>query len=254
MPFIGFQSSSSSYTPPPPPDIYEVLLKLTKQLYPTGRAFKIPYLSDFERLHKALDVGEGNAVKDAIAIQDSVLPDNPNFTTDDATDWERRLGLITNQATALSLRMLAIKNKLNYPTLNPAKEHWQNLEAQLQAAGFNVYVYENRFPLYPTGYFTKTPIDITGDYTLLSYVEHGQIQHGQAEHGYWYNNKVANHIDESRDLVFDIGNNFRSTFFVGGNPIGSYASVPTSRKNELRQMILKLKPVQTVAFLFITYT
>lgn len=234
-------------------DLEDKILRNKKQFYPNGRAFKMPFKGNLESLHKALAVSEAQAYSDAISILNSILPDNANFSTDDASEWEFRLGLITNPLTSLADRKAAIARKLNYPSGNPAKGNYLYVQEQLQAANFNVFVFENRFDNYPNGYITKTPIDLTGDYGLLSSVEHGQVEHGEAQHGSWYNNKVVNHIDEDEDLTFDIGNNFKSTFFVGGNPVGSFANIPISRKTEFRQLILKLKPVQTIAFLFVNY-
>lgn len=231
----------------------DTLLKLTKQFYPTGRAFKMFDGGYLEAFHIAVNKSEERAYNAAIAIHNSILPDNANFSTDDATDWERRLGLITNSLVSLPDRMLAIKRKLNYPGLNPAKGHFQHLEYQLQLAGFDVYVYENRFPDYPTGYYTQTPFEITGNSGLFTTVRHGPIQHGQVKHGVVYNNKIANHIDESLDLNFDIGSSYRSTFFIGGNPLGTFANVDVNRKDEFRQLILKIKFVQDIGFLFINY-
>lgn len=231
----------------------EKILSLTKQLYPTGRAFKMPAGGSLEKLHLALIESEVQAYNDAIAIKNNILPDNTSFTADDATDWERRLGLITNSAVPLADRKLAIIRKMNAPGANPAKGHYLYLQDQLRKAGFDVYVFENRFGSYPSGFFTQTPLALTGDTGLITAIQHGDFQHGDAQHGGYYNNKVVNHIDEAKDLTFSIGNNYRSTFFIGGTPVGSFASVDADRKDEFRQLILKIKPVQTVAFLFINY-
>lgn len=233
--------------------ITDKFLKLTRQLYPTGRAFNMQSGGSLEALHLALIETEVQAYNDALAIFDSLLPDNNNFTTDDATDWERRLGLITNSLVSLDDRKAAILRKLRFPGTNPAKQHYLYLEAQLQLAGFDVYVFENRFPDYPDGYMTQSPIDLGAPGSVLSYIEHGVFEHGEQQHGPVYNNKIANHINEELDLPFDIGDNFRSTFYISGNPLGTYADVPAARKDEFRQLVLKLKPVQTVALLFINY-
>jgi len=45
----------------------------------------------------------------------------------------------------------------------------------------------------------------------------------------------------------------RFTFFVGGSGYPNRASVPLSRKDEFRHLILKLKPAHSVAFLYIDY-
>ena len=161
--------------------IADKILKLTRQLYPTGRAWKLPFNGYFETLHKALALSEERAYNDAVSTLYSLLPDNPNFTTADATDWERRLGLITNTTTALSIRMMAIKRKMQSPGANPAKGHYLHLQNQLQLAGFNVYVYENIIYNYPTGFSQYDPAAINP--VILSAYEHGQKQHGDLVHG-----------------------------------------------------------------------
>lgn len=233
-------------------DISDKLLALARSLYPRGRAFKMPVGGFLESLHIALGLSEERFYNDAISILSDILPDNANFTSDDATDWERRLGLITNLSTSLSDRKLAIKNKLNQPGVNPAKQNWRYLQEQLQNAGFNVYIFENRFGS-AGAYMTKTPIEVSGDSSIITAYEHGEFEHGELEHGGDYNNKVANNIDESKDRSFDFGSDFRSTFFIGGTPVGTFANVPLSRRDEFRQLILKTKPTQTIAFLFIHY-
>jgi len=225
------------------------ILKLNTQLFPTGRAFKLPP-GDLKNLLIALAQSETETYNDLVSIRDSLLPDNDNFSTDDATDWERRLGLPTNESLSLTTRKNAILRKLKDPGLNPAKQHYAYIQTQLQNAGFDVYVYENRFPDYPTGYITQTPSEFTG---ALG-VQHGDFQHGDEQHGEPTFEFVANHVDQELDSNFVVPTNLKATFFIGGDPQGSYASVPTSRKDEFRHLILQLKPVQTIAYLIINYT
>lgn len=227
---------------------------LTKQLYPTGRAFRMHDDGYLETMHQGLLVEEEKAYTDALAIFNSLLPDNNSFTTDDATDWERRLGMISNPLVSLTSRKAAILRKLRAPYTNKGRGHYLNLERELQAAGFTgVYVHENIFNYYPYTTTTKNPALLNPN--ILSQQQHGNPpQHGTPQHGNYLNNICANHIDEARDFIFDIGQNLRCTFFVGANPVGTYASVPLTRKNEFRQLILKIKPVQNVGILFINYT
>jgi uncharacterized protein YmfQ (DUF2313 family) len=229
----------------------DIILKLSRQLYPTGRAFKMPYLGDFEKLHKALAKSESRTYVDALSILDSALPDNANFTVDDATDWERRYGLITNPLVSLDDRKLAIKRKMQFPGTIKARSNYRFLQRELQAAGFDVYVYENRFDDGMGGYDTQTPEAVSG--VPYPGVRHGTIRHGNANHGGALRPVIANYIDETLDFSFNVGANLRSTFFIGGNPIGSFADVDVNRKEEFRQLVLRIKPVQTVAFLFINY-
>ena len=228
------------------------IIKLSKQLYPTGRAFKMPVDGYLDKLTYALSLSENKAYNDAVAIKSSILPDNADFTVDDATDWERRLGLIQSTAS-LSDRKLAIKRKMNHPGDISARQHYLYVEGQLQAAGFDVYVYENRFPDGGGGFDTQSPVDVFGGSGFLN-SQHGQFNHGMRNHGGTWGDIVVNNIDLSRDISFSVGNNLRSTFFICGNPIGTVAYVPATRRNEFRQLILKLKPAQSVAYLFIVYT
>lgn len=233
--------------------LYDKIIQLTKQLYPTGRAFKMPLNGYLDCLHKGLAISEAQAYEDACAILNSVLPDNDNFSEDDATDWERRLGLITNPAVSLSDRKLAIIRKMNHPGNIPARQNYRYLQGQLQAAGFNVFVYENRFPDGLGGYTTLNPGLLAYGQGLVQF-QHGQFQHGlQIRTGKKFQNIIANHIDEQLDWNFNFGSNMRSTFFICGSSLGTYANVDEDRKKEFRQLILKIKPVQAVGFLFINY-
>lgn len=232
-------------------NFFDQIIQLTKQLLPTGRAWKVPVGGDFEKLIRALAVSEAQFYEDARSILHSLLPDNDNFTEDDATDWEERLGLITNVLVPLAERKLAIKRKLAYPGKNPAKSHFKYIEDQLQKAGFNVYVYENIFPVYPTGFESVSPVTINPN--IFSEFQLNDQQLGNLQLGGYINNQVINHISEDVDLQFDVGNNFRCSFFISADPLGTYADVPLARKDEFRQMILRLKQVQNVAYLFINY-
>lgn len=223
--------------------VFDKIMQLTRQLYPTGRAFKMPFGGYLEKLHLGLSEREVQAYEDAVSILNSILPDNDNFTVDDATDWERRLGMITNQSTSLYDRKLAITRKLQYPGKNPAKGHYLNLERELQLAGFDVYVFENIPAVTP---FTFSGINTTEQ------IQHGQTTHGSGVHGLTYTNKIANRISEQEDLYFNLGGSYKSTFFIA-DAYGGLANVPLSRKDEFRQLILKIKQVQSIGFLYINY-
>jgi hypothetical protein len=231
--------------------VLDKILKLTKQLYPRGRVFKLFKDSDFEKLHIGLGLSEERAYNDALAILDSILPDNDDFTIDDTRDWERRLGLITNEAVPLIDRNLAILRKMNHPGTIPARQHFLYLEGQLQAAGFNVFVFENKFPDGGGGIETRTPGVVSGSSGTL--VQHGPVNHGSTQHGKSFFDKVVNSINPDIDKLFDVGSDLRSTFFIGDDPVGDFADVDAEREAEFRQLILKIKPAQTVGFMFINY-
>jgi len=273
-------------------------LKLTENLYPKGRAFALIKNSTKFKLHSALAESESTAYGDALAVLDSILPDNDNFTAEDATDWERRLGLITNDFVLLSDRKLAIQRKMNHPGTIPARQHFKYVEGQLRAAGFNVTVTENRF-LQPTTLGTQLGLAEMGDDEfggesanpdkygvidpdlILSDSEQlGFSEMGVAEMGGFHSVSAyeicANYIDPLKDADFFTGNIFsqlgeaemgdadmnafveyydklKFTFFITGDFFPSNAYIPFDRKKEFRQLILKLKPANTVAFIFAEY-
>lgn len=228
----------------------DLILQQTRQLYPTGRAFRMAPESVTEALHVALAVSESDAWNDAASLMDSLLPDSERFTEDDATDWERRLGIATDPDTDLEDRKAAIKQKLQHPGINPAKAHYLYIQQQLQLAGFNVYVWENLDPIYGGGFNYFNPYTLNPN--ILTDIQHGDQQHGVQSA--YLNNVVANSIYNDSDIYFDFGSSLACTFFIGGSPLGTYANVPAERETEFRQLILRLKPVQNIAILFINYT
>lgn len=222
---------------------------LTRQLYPTGRAFKAPPSGSFKLLHDALNLSEAKAYADALSILDSALPDNDNFTTADATLWERRLGLISNATVSLSDRKLAILRKMAHPGNVKPRQHALFIQKGLRDAGFDVYVHENIFN--DSGNVaSRDPRAVAENVTLYGQKQMGQFQYSA------YNNLelVANSIEESEDSSFNVVDNYRNSFFIGGVSMGQYTPVSIERKAEFRQLILRLKPLHTIAYLFINYT
>ena len=244
--------------------------KLTRILYPTGRAYGMPAGGFFDKLHSGLAESEAKAYDDANAILSAILPDNDGFTVEDATDWEFRLGMITNPLVFLADRKLAILRKMNHPGDIPARQSWDFLEQSLQLAGFDVYVHENIPEQAPQSFISSDDLFEMGDDaemglpemgnsvslfpSFFNIAEMGDIEMGQIEMGeVSFNNKVANHIDEFFDSTFSTGANYRSTCFIGGQVEGTFANVDINRKKEFRQTILRIKPVQLVGFLLINY-
>lgn len=228
------------------------LLSLARQLYPTGRAYRMPADGYLEGLHKALGLTEATAYTDFTGLLNDILPDNDGFGIDDATDWERRLGMITNPALSLDDRKQAIYRKMNFPGGQPARQNINFLQFQFQLAGFNVFFYENIFPDGIGGYIAKQPLDVSGG-VGGDIFEHGMYEHGTHEHGIYWSNIIANKIDQVEDNNFVLPNDLSATFFVGGPTLGSFANVDINRKDEFRQLLLTLKPASTVGFLFINY-
>jgi hypothetical protein len=225
--------------------IADILLKISRQLFPTGRAFKMPFYGFFEGLEKGLIRSEERLYNDSVSILDSSLPDNSNFGTDDASAWEARLGMIDGTGIDLPDRMLAITRKLQFPGQAKARLSVTWFRSQLQAAGFNVYVYENLD--------NASPYSIYGDVGELNYIEFGEYEFHETEFGQDYNNKIVNYIEEGADNNFDDGGTFRTSLIIGGPTVGSFGTVNVNRKEEFRQLILKLKGTQYIVYLFINY-
>ena len=221
--------------------IIQKLKTLTVQLFPTGRAFKMPLDGDFQKLRDALAKSEQRFYQDATSLLDSALPDNDNFSANDATAWERRLGLVSNSDVSLEDRKLAIKRKLNHPGGIRARQHYLFLERELRNAGFDVYVHENLSRL--------SPFTVMGS-------ESGQLgdsQMGDSQMGGINGDLVANKVRRADDQGFDIGTGYSNAFFIGGQAFGDSASVDADRETEFRQLILRVKPQNQIAFLLINY-
>jgi hypothetical protein len=239
------------------------IIKLKQQLYPKGRAFVFDEKSYLYAFHKAIAEVLKNGYNDAKSILDSILPDNDRFSELDASQWERRLGLISNPSVSLSDRKKAILRKWQHPGQIAPRQHRLFIENQLQLAGFNVRVFENRF--YDG---LGNIVSLNPDYFVGTM--HGDFEHGEQEHGDYGFSFLANYIDEIRDSNFiATDNNF--SFFIASSDFGTVdnfgvtipsvgvtindirADVLDVRKKEFRQLILKLKPNQTIGYLLVNY-
>jgi hypothetical protein len=223
-----------------------LLNKLTKQLYPTGRAWQIAENSDFDNLHKGLDVSAARFGRDAKETINSTLPDNEEFDESDVNLWEYRLGLFSNTAVDLALRRASVLRKLAYPAGVQARQHPDFIENQLRLAGFDVRVHENTIPY-------RTPSDIAG----LSGTERQHsngVQHSDSTQGGGVNfSLIANSANPEE--TFSVGgvDNLWATFFIASIHIEQPANVDALRRQEFRELVLKLKPAHTVAFININY-
>lgn len=232
-------------------NLTDILSDLARQLYPTGRAWWMPRNGVFNNLHKALNTSIIRLIQDAELTLDSVFPDNENFSLQDAELWEYRLGLISNNLLTLEQRKQVILRKMSYPGNVRARQSPLFIENQLQLAGFDVWIHENKF--YEGGEWVyKTPNDIIA--LSLTEIQHSNsVQHGGGtQHGFSGFDVIANEavVNESFSVGID---NLWSTFFIGGENLGDIAIVPENRLIEFKELVLKLKPAHTTAFTFINY-
>ena len=226
----------------------DLFVRLTKRLYPTGRAWWLKRNSIFERVHAGLAYSESRMRSIFEELLNSILPDNDYFTAEDATNWERALGLYNQSALDLDTRKIAITRKMRYPGEAVTRQHYTFLQAELHKAGFtNVIVTENRFgdPLAPVAF-------IGAIYNDISY---GGAAYGQQEVDSGDAEKLANYIDPVKDAGFDFGSttNLRATWFISGDPFPTIVAVDEKRKNEFRELMLRLKPAQTAGYLFVKF-
>lgn len=227
-------------------NLLDTLNRLSIQLYPTGRAWYRPENGVWENFHEAINLSFVRLIEESNLLIDQSIPDNDNFTEQDAELWEFRLGLITNTSVDLELRKQAIARKLGHPNNIRARQHPLFIESQLQQAGFDVYVHENVQPY-------QTPEDILA--ISPGELEHGDAtEHGQStEHGGGNFEVIANSIEQIENYSFGSSDNLWATFFLGGQNLGDFTNVPSQRLKEFKELVIKLKPAHTVAFTFINY-
>lgn len=229
----------------------DIFSGLSRQLYPTGRAWWMSNNGVFDNLHKAINLSFVRFIEDSNLALSSIFPDSESFDENDAALWEYRLGLSTNNLLNLDVRKQAILRKMAYPNNIKARQSILFIENQLRLSGFDVYIHENRF--FEGGQWVyKTPSDIIS-LSLTNSQHGGTSQHGGGfQHGSSNFDVIAN--ESVRNESYSVGsNNLWSTFFIGGQNLGDVAFVPENRAVEFKELVLKLKPAHNVAFTFINY-
>jgi hypothetical protein len=220
------------------------------------------------------------AYLDTLSIQNSVLPDNENFDEEDTTRWEQSLQIISN-LTDLQERKQRIARQLFYPGGILERSHYKFIEDQLRASGFDVYIVENRF-WNGSEFEVKDPDDLLSAEFELGVTNLGKYGLKETVPGTDYTSIIANSIDEDIDneyfnaifqgpttlgerglgtIILDGKSEqqltrkiqLQGSFFLGGSTYPSFSTVPVERKEELRQLILKLKPTHTICFEYINY-
>jgi hypothetical protein len=229
----------------------DIMSNLASQLYPTGRAFYMNKGGVMDNTHQAFNRSFIRIINDCQSTIDSTLPDNDNFNADDCTLWEYRFGMVTNETLTLKERRSAIYRRMSRGRNVPARQHKNYIEAQLQLAGFDVFLYENGFIEGGVRVY-KRPSDLAVLGTLS--VQHGgNSQHGIGmQHGGSSSQIIANSY-KSGELYSVADNRLWATSFIGGNTLGSYATIPANREEEFRELVLKLKPAHLAFFTFINY-
>lgn len=227
------------------PKFTDKLIKLTKQLYPIARAWIMRKNSTFEKIHEAFAYSESRAREAITGIFDSLIPDNDNFNIDDAANWERALGIYNRSNVNLATRKDVIYRKMRHPGNVLGRQNYLYIQGQLQAAGFDCYVHENRFGDPPEIY----PF-ISAIYNLVIY---GEVTYGFEGGDFSDFEPVANYVDETKDAGYEPGNaqHQRYLFFIGGETFPDAAYIQEERRAEFRELILRLKPAHTAVGLLL---
>lgn len=207
------------------------ILKLTKQLFPTGRAWRLSDNSKIRKLFYALGKSESRAINAALSSLNRILPDNTNFTAQDCTEWERRLNIIVSGYLPLETRKATILRKYQFPGGFLNRQNYRYIQAQLQLAGYAVTVTENSSPI---------GAGVSATVHKLT-TKHGTSVHGGTISTY---ETLANSIDNGE--VFNI-DTYLGVFYIDGQ-------IPANAIRAFRLLVLSLKPVNTVALLRLTYT
>jgi len=221
------------------------LNNLVNQLYPTGKAFNISYGSVFFKLHQSLNDSFLGVIDDSQSLFDSIFPDSDGFTEKDASLWEYHLGLKIDLTSSLDQRKDAILRKMTHPNNTKSRQSRIFIESQLRLAGYDVYVHENTPPY-------KNPEDFSS--IPLKSFEYGSLQYGNnTQYGVVGFDSIANSSNPNENYLAG-DKNLWSTFFIGGENLGDYVYIEANLIQDFRELVLKLKPAHTVAYIYVITT
>lgn len=206
---------------------------MNSELYPTGRAWWKSVGTTFAKIHEALAIQESKMTSEIINIQNNIFADNTLISDSAISQWMEIFGIISNGTRDDKIAL--IKQAQGYPNGVYARQSKNFIESQLQIAGFNVYLHTESHNPNPAIYGLQT-------YGSTVYAEEGDTF-----------TVVANNVDEALDSSFQIANGTTNLFYIGGETFGDTIDIPIERKNEFRELILKLKPAHSVAVLYINY-
>lgn len=207
---------------------------MNRELYPTGRAWWKPKGSVFEKLHEALVIQESKVASEIIDIQYNFFADSTLISDSAISQWMSIFGIVSNGTRDDKIAL--IKQAQCYPNGVFARQSSSFIENQLQIAGFDVYLHYNP---------THNPNAAV--YGLQTYGSSVYAEEGDTF------TVVANNVDEALDSSFQIANGTTNLFYIGGAVFGDYVDMPIERKNEFRELVLRLKPAHSVAVLYINY-
>jgi hypothetical protein len=215
-------------------DYSSKFMRITRQLLPTGRAWWLAANSYISNIFEALSVSDSRIENDIINIKYSILADS-NFMSLEAVErWESIFAI--KSSTVIEDRILAINQRQSYPGNVLARQSMPYIQSQLQLAGFNVYLSKgfdvSTAEYYDDCYYDDVIYDSTSDVFEI----------------------IANDVVVNRDAHFCLSSlDDYAIYTISASDIISNAQIQVERKNEFRELILRLKPAQVVCVLKVTY-
>lgn len=245
---------------------------ITEKLFPTGRAHKVGKVGEDMRL--ALSDGV-ERVNDSIDnLTHGVLPDNPNFTIDWVVRHEKMYGLSVYPGDTLQIRVTRILSHITPINQEYGSLSLDSIQNEINNNGWSgiLFVHENPNGFYPQQVLPQLSyppqlgdnqlgdsqigtFDYISDYpqffvrSQLGDNQLGGVQLGTPPQ---FNNKIANSLKRYDDLFVNLSP-IENTFYVCGQNLGDIVTLPQSDEIPLRQLLLNIKPLNSVGFLLIEY-
>jgi uncharacterized protein YmfQ (DUF2313 family) len=214
------------------------ILKLKKQLLPTGRAFNCAPDSNFETLLLGGSTAEATAFNDSLNIIEGLFSDNDNFLESDCERWENIFGIYSSVNDTLANRKLAIMRRMAFFSNVKGRQSKVYLQYALQLAGFDCYIFEYD---YIKDKITTIAHANNTFHSNSSYLGSSVIP---SHTGY-----IMNCVEQSEENDLVITNdNLKTMFWIAGADF-SYFEVPIEREIEFRNIVLRIKPLHTIAIL-----
>jgi len=243
--------------------------RATQRRLPTGRAWNGPVMKAiFDGIADEFDISE-NAISDVADI------DNILFN-DKLSAWQNVLGLNPDGTTEEQ------ENDVVRKLSDIGGLRAEDMELQLQNAGFNVYVHVNHFSIsgiddqynmgnedsYMGNAAMATPLTVAFDPRpiMSNFVDYSMGNDDtymgsasmQASRQF---DLLVNNIDATEDEQYRATiqsstrqDEWQYILFLGGSSFLDIASVDSSRESEFRRLLLELKPLGMMAILMVNYT
>ena len=214
-----------------------MILKLTKQLFPTGRAFRIPSGGTFEKLLEGIALSEQRLVDTTLGLLNRIMADNIYFSLEDCADWEKRFAMGDNSAMYFDDRKSLIYRKYRYPGNVITRSSLLYIQHELQNAGFNVYL--------------KDKVTSSQNFSFSQHEIDGEMGLDTEHNAYGvYSDILANYPTQIELFPLDGLTQFVR---VEGLRAWQQAEVPKESEISLKRLLLILKPVEVIFLLNVRY-